>query len=442
MRTSRQCRDLSELTLDIKDVKGSIRPTNLCSLRSISLGLIEKGSNMQLSKRISQISPSATLAITAQAKAMRAQGINVIDFGAGEPDFDTPGHIKDAAKRALDEGFTKYTPSSGIKELKQAICNKLKSDNNLKYSPEEILVSCGAKHSIFNAILALCNDSDEIILTSPYWLSYPEMIKAAGGKPVILETTKSNKFKITPGQLKKAMTPKTKLLILNSPSNPTGAVYTRDQLQEIAEIIVERNIFCLSDEIYEKIIYDNKAHISIACLGEKIKKLTIVVNGVSKSYCMTGWRIGYAAGERGVIQAMSNLQSHSTSNPSSISQMAAVVALSGPQEQVVTMLQEFTKRRDYMVEGINKINGISCLKPEGAFYVFVDISKILGKGYKDKLIKDSLSLTEMLLSEAKVAVVPGKVFGADDYLRLSYATSMKNIIQGLKRLEEFINKIA
>ena len=396
---------------------------------------------MLLSERISQISASATLAITAQAKAMQARGIDVISLGAGEPDFDTPKHIKRAAKRALDEGFTKYTPASGITELKQAICQKFKSDNHLEYLPEEILVSCGAKHSIFNAILVLCNEGDEVILPSPFWLSYPEMIKAAGAKAIILKTTQRNNFKITPDELRQAITAKTKLLILNSPSNPTGSVYTREQLQAIARVLAENNIFCLSDEIYEKIIYDNQEHISIASLGAKIKGLTILVNGVSKSYSMTGFRIGYAAAGKEIIQAMGNLQSHSTSNPASICQIAAIAALSGPQGQTRKMVKEFKRRRDYLLSRLDKINGISYFKPQGAFYLFVNISKILGKTYKGAVIRDSFALAEVLLSKGLVAVIPGKVFGADDYLRLSYATSMKNITQAANRIEELINKI-
>ncbi|MFH1578192.1 MAG: pyridoxal phosphate-dependent aminotransferase, partial [Candidatus Omnitrophota bacterium] len=392
---------------------------------------------MFLSKRIGKIKASATLAITAQAKAMKAKGIDVVGFGAGEPDFDTPEHIKQEAKRALDAGFTKYTPVSGIAELKEAISRKLNNDNNLKYAADEILISCGAKHSIFNLILALCDDSDEIILPSPFWLSYPEMIKASGAKAKIIQTTKENNFKITPAQLRKAINPKTKLLILNSPSNPTGMVYAKQELREIAEVLTKANVFCLSDEIYEKIIYDNKEHVSIAALGEKVKKLTIVINGVSKAYSMTGWRIGYAAGAKEIIQAMNNLQSHSTSGATSIAQKAAVVALSGPQNQVKEMLKEFQKRRNYIVERLNKIKGISCLNPEGAFYVFADISRILGKSYKGQKIKDSFSLTKILLAEAKIAVVPGAVFGADNYLRFSYAISYETIKKGLDRLQSF-----
>ncbi len=396
---------------------------------------------MSISKRVSLISPSVTLAITAKAKQMKAEGIDVIGFGAGEPDFDTPVHIKEAAKKAIDEGFTKYTPASGIKELKEAICRKFKNDNYLDYLPEDILVSCGAKHSIFNAILTLCNEGDEVILPSPYWVSYPEMIKVTGAKSVILRTTQESNFKITPQQLQEAITSKTKLLILNSPSNPTGMVYTKDELIAISNVLIENGIFCISDEIYEKIIYDGQEHISIASLSSEIKRLTIVVNGVSKSYSMTGWRIGYAAGPKEIIKAMSNLQSHSTSNPTSISQKAALAALEGSQEPLYNMVAEFAKRRNYIVERLNSINGISCLKPQGAFYVFPDVSQIIGKTFKEQAIKDSVFLTQILLAQANAAVVPGSAFGADGNLRLSYATSMEYITKGLNRIEGFINKI-
>jgi len=394
-----------------------------------------------LSKRVSLISPSPTLAITAMAKRMKAEGIDVIGFGAGEPDFGTPVHIKNAAKKALDEGFTKYTPASGMLELKGAICRKLEDDNGLYYEPDEILVSCGAKHSIFNAVLALCDEGDEVILPSPYWVSYPEMIKVAGAKSVMIKTTQENNFKITPRQMREAVSSNTKLFILNSPSNPTGMVYTKDELKAISEILVEAGIYCISDEIYEKIIYDGQEHISIRSLSPEMKELTIVVNGVSKTYSMTGWRIGYAAGPRKLIQAMSNLQSHSTSNPTSISQMAAISALQGPQDEVGKMVSEFKKRRDYIVERLDRISGISYLKPQGAFYVFPDISRIIGKSFNGQVIKNSVSLAQLLLSEARVAVVPGAAFGADEYLRLSYATSKENIREGLDRIEEFVGKV-
>ncbi len=397
---------------------------------------------MRLSKRVSSIGPSPTLGITAKAKKMRAEGIDVIGFGAGEPDFDTPVNIKEAAKKAIDAGFTKYTPASGIPELKVAICEKLKRDNDLDYEPEEILVSCGAKHAIFNAVLALCDDDDEVILLSPYWVSYPEMIKLARANPVVIKTTQQNNFKITLERLRDAITPKTKLIILNSPSNPTGIVYTKKELQLLSEILVEAEICCISDEIYEKIIYDGKEHVSIASLSSEMKKLTIVVNGVSKPYSMTGWRIGYAAGPREIIKAMSNLQAHSTSNPVSISQKAALEALKGQQKDMEEMVRAFAERRNYIVGRLNSIERIRCLMPEGAFYVFPDVSQLLGKKYNGQTIKDSFLLTELLLTEARVAVVPGAVFGDDNYLRLSYATSMENIAEGIDRIEEFMKKIS
>ena len=394
-----------------------------------------------LSKRVRSISPSPTLAITAEAKKMKAQGIDVVGFGAGEPDFDTPDHIKEAAKKALDRGFTKYTPASGMRELKEAVCRKLKEENGLEYEPDQVLISCGAKHSIFNAILALCDEGDEVILPSPYWVSYPEMIKLAQAKPVIIKTTQENSFKITSQQLEEAISSKTKLFILNSPSNPTGMIYTKDELRIISDILTEARIYCISDEIYEKIIYDGWEHTSIASLNPRIKELTILVNGVSKTYSMTGWRIGYAAGPKEIIQAMSNLQSHSTSNPTSVSQVAAIAALQSSQEEVRRMVDEFQRRRDHIVKRLNRIPGISCLKPPGAFYAFPDISRIIGKSYNGKIIRNSISLAQLLLYEAKVAVVPGAAFGADEHLRFSYATSMENIDKGLDRVEEFVKKL-
>ena len=394
-----------------------------------------------LSKRVRSISPSPTLAITAEAKKMKAQGIDVVGFGAGEPDFDTPDHIKEAAKKALDRGFTKYTPASGMRELKEAVCRKLKEENGLEYEPDQVLISCGAKHSIFNAILALCDEGDEVILPSPYWVSYPEMIKLAQAKPVIIKTTQENNFKITSQQLEEAISSKTKLFILNSPSNPTGMIYTKDELRIISDILTEARIYCISDEIYEKIIYDGWKHTSIASLNPRIKELTILVNGVSKTYSMTGWRIGYAVGPKEIIQAMSNLQSHSTSNPTSVSQVAAIAALQSSQGEVRRMVDEFQRRRDHIVKRLNRIPGISCLKPPGAFYAFPDISRIIGKSYNGKIIRDSISLAQLLLYEAKVAVVPGAAFGADEHLRFSYATSMENIDKGLDRVEEFVKKL-
>ncbi|MBI2543445.1 MAG: pyridoxal phosphate-dependent aminotransferase [Candidatus Aenigmarchaeota archaeon] len=396
---------------------------------------------MRLSKRTNNISPSPTLSITAKAKKMQAEGMNVISFGAGEPDFDTPQNIKNAAKMALDKGFTKYTPTSGITELKRAIAEKFKNDNGLDYSLDEIIVSCGAKHSIFNVVASLVDEGDEVIIPSPYWVSYAEMVKLFGGICKFIHTDESTNFKITSKQLKGAITPRTKLVILNSPSNPTGMVYDKDELKAIADVIVESDVYCISDEIYEKLIYDGKGHVSIASLGDEIKERTIVVNGVSKTYSMTGFRIGYLAGPKEIVSAMSNIQDHSTSNPASISQYAALEALRGPTEELDRMTAEFKKRRNYMVERINSIKYLSTIKPDGAFYCWINVKNLKGKKFDGNEIRDSLKLTELLLEDAKVAVVPGVAFGDDDYIRMSYATSMENIEEGLNRIEDFVDKL-
>lgn len=395
---------------------------------------------MRLAKRAAAISPSPTLAIDAKAKGMKKRGLDVIGFGVGEPDFDTPEHIKQAAIQAIEEGFTKYTPVAGIDELREAICRKLKNDQGLEYSPQEIIVSSGAKHSLYNAFQVLCEEGDEVILPAPYWVSYWEQIKLAGGIPVVVQTKEENGFKLTAQQLRDNLTEKTKILILTSPSNPTGAVYTREELEALANIVVEKELFVISDEIYEKLIYDGKSHVSIASLGEKIKELTVIINGLSKGYSMTGWRIGYAAGKQEIIKAMTNFQSHATSNPTSIAQKAGVEALNGSQEPVAAMVKEFVKRRDYMVERLNQIPGISCLKPGGAFYVFPNVASFYGKTIRGKEITDSLVLAEVILEEAKVALVPGAAFGVRDYLRLSYATSLESIMEGLNRIEALLKE--
>lgn len=365
---------------------------------------------------------------------MKEDGIDVIGFGSGEPDFDTPNHIKDAAIRAIQSGFTKYTPESGIDELKRIICEKFLKDNNLNYQPSQIVVSCGAKHSLYNIIQAVCEKGDEVIIPSPYWLSYPEMARLAEAEPRFIETDEASGFKTSITDLRKAITKKTKVLIINSPSNPTGCVYTKEELKEIGEIAIEKDILLISDEIYEKIIFDNNSHVSIASLDERIFKNTVVVNGVSKTFAMTGWRIGYLASpDNKLVQAIKNIQSHSTSNPTSISQIAALEALKDSSNSINNMVQEFKKRRDYIVQRINKIKGLSCLKPEGAFYVFCRIDK---KGLS------SLELTDRLLEDARVAVVPGKVFGSDRHIRLSFATSMENIKKGMDRIEEWFQKKA
>ncbi len=395
---------------------------------------------MNLAKRTTLISPSPTLGITAKVNQLRAQGVDVIGFGAGEPDFDTPSYIKEEAIRSLQAGFTKYTATSGIPELKAAIVAKLKRDNGLDFQPAEIIVSCGAKHSLYNAIMVLCEKGDEVILASPYWVSYLEMIKLSGAKPIIIKTSEKNNFKITPEQLLSKVRPKTKLLILNSPSNPTGMMYSAQELEAFAKIAVDNNFLVISDEIYEKLVYTSQKPVSIASFGPAIKDRTIIINGVSKTYAMTGWRIGYAAARQDIVQAMANLQDHSTSNPVSFVQKAAVTAISGPQEEVEKMRLEFKKRRDYMVERINAIKKMSCLTPEGAFYVFANISKLLRKNIIGLDINGSLALAEFWLNESKVAVIPGSGFGNDNYVRFSYATSFDKIKTGLDRVEAVINK--
>ncbi|OQX81682.1 MAG: aspartate aminotransferase [Candidatus Omnitrophica bacterium 4484_70.1] len=397
---------------------------------------------MELSERTRSISASLTLAITAKAKAMKKKGESVLNLGAGEPDFDTPYFIKEATKQALNNGFTKYTPSSGIKELKEAISKKYEEEYNLKYSPEEIIVSCGAKHALFNAMMALINKGDEVIIPSPYWVSYPEMVKFTEGKPVIVKTEEKNDFKLTPSQLEKAITKKTKILIVNTPSNPCGSVYKKEELKSIARILIKHKIFCLFDEIYEKIIYKT-SHINIATLSKKMKELSIVINGVSKTFSMTGFRIGWALARKELVQAMTSIQSHSTSNPTSFSQKGALFALKSKKSKKIVekMVKEFKKRRDYVVEAINSIKGLSCLRPEGAFYVFVNISSLLNKPYKGNLLKTSLEFAKILLEEKKLAVIPGIAFGNDNYIRISYAASIKDLKNGIQRLQEFVNEI-
>ncbi|MCD6385605.1 pyridoxal phosphate-dependent aminotransferase [Candidatus Sumerlaeota bacterium] len=391
---------------------------------------------MKVSKRVQQISESLTLALTAKAKQLRQEGVDVIGFGAGEPDFDTPEHIKEVAIADLKNGFTKYTPASGIPELKQAVCDKLRTENGLEYTPKQILISCGAKHSIYNAIMALVDEGDEVIIPSPYWLTYPEQVKAAGGVPVVVETSIDNGFIMTPEQLKSAITDKTVALVLNSPSNPTGAVYSEEQLRALAEVIVDANIMVISDEIYEHLLYDGVKHYSIASFGDEIKALTIVVNGVSKTYSMTGWRIGYAAGPEEIIGAMSRLQSHSTSNPTSFCQHAVITALKGDQSCVQRMLKAFDERRRFMIDTLNSIDGIKCAEPKGAFYVFPDVSSHYGRSFDGKKITNSMEFAEYLLEKARVAVVPGVAFGDDRCVRLSYATSLDNIKEGLERIKK------
>ena len=390
-----------------------------------------------LSRKGLNIAPSVTLSITAKAKEMKNAGIDVISFGAGEPDFNTPENIQKEGIRAIEEGLTRYTPASGIVELKKAVVDKFKRDNNLDYGTENIIISSGAKHSIFNALMAIINPGDEVIVAIPYWVSYPEMIKMADGEPVYIQTKEENAFKFTIDDLNKVLTPKTKALILNTPSNPTGALYTADELKGIAKWAYENEVFIISDEIYEELVYDGE-HVSIATVAGEAKDNIIVINGVSKAYAMTGWRIGYAAGRKDIIKVMSNIQSHATSNPCSISQIASVEALNGDQSSLEMMKKEFEKRRDYMADRINSINNISCKKPNGAFYIMVNITKLIDTEIKGQKIVDSVALAKVLLEEAEIAVIPGTGFGDDDYIRLSYATSMDNIEKGLDRLEEIL----
>ncbi len=393
---------------------------------------------MILSKKAQQVQPSITLAITAKAKKMKSEGIDVIGFGAGEPDFNTPENIQNAATQAIKQGFTKYTAASGIMELKEAIVDKFYNDNGVKYNTSQIIISTGAKQCLANAFSATLNPGDEVIIPIPYWVSYPELVKLADGVPVFVETSEDNNFKYNIEDLEKAITDKTKIILVNSPNNPTGTVYSKEELIAIAELAKKNDILILSDEIYEKLIYGDQKHISMASLSEDAYKRTITINGVSKTYSMTGWRIGYAAASEEIIKLMSSLQSHTTANPNSIAQYASVAALKGDIATIENMVKEFKNRRDYMVKKINEIENLSCINPDGAFYVMMNISKIFGKKSNSIELKDSLSFSQALLEKEKVAVIPGIGFGVDNYVRLSYATSMENIKKGLDRVEKFI----
>jgi aspartate aminotransferase len=383
---------------------------------------------MQLSSRATSLTPSLTLSIDSKAKAMKSEGIDVCSFGAGEPDFDTPEHIKTAAIAALESGFTKYTPSSGIPDLRQAVADKFLTDNGVDYKPSQIIISDGAKHSCYNAIVATCQPGDEVIIPTPYWLSYPEMVRLAGADPVFVYTKEEDGWKLTAEEFENAMTPRTKMIILNSPGNPTGAVYTKEELQALANVAAEEEILILSDEIYEKLVYDDTRHISIASLGQEYYDLAITVNGFSKSYAMTGWRIGYLGAPEPIAKAIDSIQSHSTSNACSFAQKGALAALRGDQQSVADMRDEFNLRREYMLERLSKMPHLSVVRPNGAFYVLVNISK---------LGLTSQNFADRLLSKANVAVVPGIAFGDDRTLRFSYATSLDVIKKGMDRFEEF-----
>jgi len=381
-----------------------------------------------ISSRAASLAPSLTLAISAKAKELRAQGEDVIGFGAGEPDFDTPQHIKDAAAQALADGFTKYTPSSGIPELRQAVADKFQRDYGVEYEPSQIIVNCGGKHSCFNVIYATCEAGDEVIIPAPYWLSYPEMAKLAGAKPVILDTTDETEFKVTPEQLREAITPSTKLFILNSPSNPTGSVYSADEIKALGDVCVEKGVLIMSDDVYEKLLYDGAGFTSVTGFSGEHKAHTIIVHGLAKAYSMTGWRIGFLAAPKPIAQAINAVQSHSTSNATSFAQKGAVAALNGPQDHLDDWLAKFDERRRYAAERLNNMPGISCINSKGAFYLFPNMAET---GLK------SAEFCERLLDQAKVAAVPGIAFGADNNFRISYATSMENIQTGMARLEDF-----
>jgi aspartate aminotransferase len=393
---------------------------------------------MSVSRRVAAIKPSPTLAMNAKAVAMRQEGIDVISFGVGEPDFNTPKHICEAAVKAMEEGYTRYTAAGGMPELKDAVIDKFKKDNGLDYEREEVMISCGGKHVLYNLAQAFLDPGDEVIIPAPYWVSYPPIAILAGATPVIVDTKESDDFKLSAEALEKAITPRTKLLVLNSPSNPTGSVYTRSELNALAEVVARHDVFVVSDEIYEKLLFDDTPFQSIAQMGKVLKERTFVVNGVSKTYAMTGWRIGYVAGPRKMIAAMTKIQSQSTSNPNSIAQKATIAALTGPQDSIHEMLGAFDERRRYMVARLNGMSGVHCNMPRGAFYVFANFKSYFGKKCDGKTIEGSADLCEYLLANARVATVPGIAFGADDFIRFSYATGIDVIDEGLNRISKAV----
>ena len=396
---------------------------------------------MKLSKKAESLAASLTLEITAKANEMKKKGIDVVSFGAGEPDFNTPDYIKEAAIKAINDNHTRYTATSGIIELKKAIVKKFKEDNGLEYSENQILISTGAKQSLANVFSAILNEGDEVLINIPYWVTYPELVKLNGGVPVFIETKKENSFKFTLKELEENCTERTKAILINSPNNPTGSVYTEEELKVIAEFAREKDLIIISDEIYEKLIYDGKKHISIASLSEDAFNRTIVINGVSKTYAMTGWRIGYSAAPIEINKLMTNIQSHTTSNANAIAQYAALAALEGNDDEIKAMVKEFARRKNYMIESINNIDSLETLHPNGAFYVMVDVSKLFGKKCDGKVIEGSIDFAKAILEKEKVAVIPGIAFGNDNYIRLSYATSMENIEEGIRRIEKFIKSL-
>ena len=398
---------------------------------------------IKVSKKVASIAPSLTLAISAKANELKAAGERVINFGVGEPDFNTPAHIIDAAKDALDKGYTKYVAAAGLPALKKAICKKLKTDNNLDYEPSQIVVSNGGKHALFNAFYAIIEDGDEVIIPVPYWLSYPELVKICGGVPVYVETTRESSYKMSPEQLEAAITPKTRALIFNSPSNPTGAVYTEEEIKKIAAVCVKHGIMVVSDEIYEKLIYGGQKHYSIAQVSPEMKEHTIVINGVSKSYAMTGWRLGYLAANATIAKAVASFQSHTTSNVNTMTQYATIAALEGDTKPLNEMLAAFAARREKMLEmleGFRKY-GLDFVKPDGAFYVMLVTEKLYGKTYRGREIKGSMDVADLLLTEEKVAVTPSICFGDDTSVRLSYALSLEDMVEGLEKIADFVSQV-
>ena len=396
---------------------------------------------MNLSKKANSISPSITLEITGKANELKAQGVNVMSFAAGEPDFNTPKNIIEAAIKAMDAGYTKYTKTSGIVELRKAICKKLHQENNLNYSEEQIVVSTGAKQCLANTFLAILNKGDEVILQNPCWVSYTELIKLADGVPVIVNCDENDGYKLSAKNIEKAVTSKTKAILLNSPHNPTGIVYNKNELEEIAQIAKKYNLIIISDEIYEKLIYDGEEHVSIASLSEDAYERTIVINGLSKTYAMTGWRVGYTASSAKLAKIMSSVQSHMTSNVCSISQYAALEALTGPQDSINMMKNAFEERKNFMMKKLEEIDEVSFIKPQGAFYIMVNITYFIGKSINGVKINNSIEFAKMLLEEEKVAVIPGAAFGLENFIRLSYATSMEVIEEGLDRIKSFLGKL-
>ncbi len=397
--------------------------------------------SLELSVKASKVKPSSTLAITAKAKALKAEGKDVVGFGAGEPDFNTPDNICEAAINAIKSGFTKYTPASGTVELKEAISKKFKEFNGLDYAADQIVISNGGKHSLTNIFTVLINPGDEVIIPAPFWLSYPEIVKLAGGVPVIVNTTKEQNYKITAQQLAEAVTDKTKAFVLNTPNNPTGMLYTKEELEAIAKVVVEKDIYVVADEMYENLCYAGEKHVSIASFGKDIYDRTITCSGVSKSYAMTGWRIGYTGSSKEIAKMMGSVQSHQTSNPNSIAQKATFEALSGDQQFVAVMHDEFDKRRQYMYKRVCDMPHVSAIEPKGAFYVFVDVSDVIGKEYKGKKIADASEMAEILITEYNTAIVPCADFGFADHIRLSYAISLEQITKGLDRIESFLNEL-